>query len=146
MAALLGGIKSLLVGLKSWWLVIVLAAALGFMAYLDTVQSQRDKARQQHATAQAALDVTVATLAVEVEKNRLLVVALEEREQELNQGAQRIDQLRAQANALGADDANSDNRQWSNERVPSSVSQWVRILTTPGDAGADGLRAAGVPD
>lgn len=138
--------SALLSGLKSWWLVIVLASAMGFMAYVHTVKDQRDEARQQHATAQTALDVTVATLAVQVERNRLLVVALEEREQELNQGAQRIDQLRAQANALGADDANSDNRQWSAERVPSSVSQWVRILTTPGDARADGLPAAGVPD
>lgn len=136
----------LLGGLKPWLLGGVMAAAAGAILYVGYLQDGLDHAREQQATTQAALDITTATLAVQVERNELLVQALDKRERELNDGAQRIDQLRAQANALGADDAISDNRQWSNQRVPSSVSQWVRILTTPGDAASNAPSPAGVSD
>lgn len=129
---------------KPWLLVIALSVAMGFMAYLHTVKGQRDDARQQQATTQAALDVTAATLAVQVERNQLLVDALVKREEQLNQGAQRIESLRAQANALGVDDA--DSNEWANQRLPSSVHSWVRVLTRPGDAGANDSSTAGVPD
>ena len=84
---------------------------------------------------------------MQVERNRVLVEALDVRERELDEGAQRIDRLRAQADALGVDDADSDYREWANQRVPSSVSSWVRELTGSDAAGADDLsRAASVPD
>jgi len=94
------------------------------------------EARQANASTQATLDVTAATLAVQVERNQLLVQALDERERELNDGAQRIESLRAQANALGADDAES--KEYGDQPVPIGVTDWVRRLTTPAanDSGA----------
>lgn len=129
-----------------WALVIALVVGTGLMWRLNGLQDQLTEARQANASTQAALDVTAATLAVQAGRNQLLVKALDERERELNDGAQRIDQLRAQANDLGADDANSDSREWSNRRVPSDVSSWVRNLTSPGNAGADDPSATVLPD
>lgn len=127
--------------------MIALVVGIGLMWRLSGLKAELEKAQQQHAKAQAALDVTAATLAVQVERNRVLVEALDVRERELDEGAQRIDRLRAQADALGVDDADSDYREWANQRVPSSVSSWVRELTGSDAAGADDLsRAASVPD
>ncbi|UYV20927.1 hypothetical protein K1Y77_17050 (plasmid) [Halomonas qaidamensis] len=139
-------ISRLLGGLKPWLLVAVLAAALAVVAYVLVLRSQLDSVQHQHAKSQAALDITTATLAVQVEQNRLLVEALDVRERELNDGAQRIDRLRAQAEALGADDANDVSKAWANQRLPSDVSSWVRDLITPGDAGAKSSGAAVVSD
>jgi len=105
-----------------------------------------EQAQQQHAKAQAALDVTAATLAVQVERNRVLVEALDVRERELNDGAQRIDRLRAQAEALGVNDADSDSGAWAGQPVPIGVADWVRRLTRPDTSGADTPSAAVVPD
>lgn len=102
------------------------------------------EAQQANASTQAALDVTAATLAVQVERNQLLVQALDEREREIHDGAQRIDQLRAQANALGADDAES--KEYGDQPVPIGVTDWVRRLTAPTAAGANDSSAAVVPD
>lgn len=137
-------ISRLLGGLKPWLLVAVLAAALAGVAYVLLLRSQLDSAQHQNAKSQAALDIATATLAVQVEQNRLLVEALDERERELNDGAQRIDRLRAQARALGADDAES--KEWANQPVPVSVTNWVRRLTAPAATGADESGAAVVPD
>lgn len=92
------------------------------------------------------LDVAMATLAVEVERGQRLVAALDQRERELNDGAQRIDRLRAQADALGVDDADSDSRAWAGQPVPIGVADWVRSLTSPDTSGADSPSAAVVPD
>ena len=113
---------------------------------LSGLQAELEQAQQQHAKAQAALDVTAATLAVQVERNRLLVEALDVRERELNDGAQRIDRLRAQAEALGVNDADSDSRAWAGQPVPIGVADWVRRLTSPDTSGADASNAAVVPD
>lgn len=136
----------LLGGLKPWLLVAGLAAALAAVVYVGALRSQLESAQHQHAQVQAALDITTATLAVQVERNAQLVQALEEREQQLNDGAQRIDQLRAQANAMGADDADDVSKAWVNQLVPSSVSDWVRYLTHPNTSGANAPSAAVVPD
>lgn len=124
-----------------------LVVGIGLMWRLNGLQAELEQAQQQHAKTQAALDIAAATLAVQVEHNRRLVEALDVRERELNDGAQRIDRLRAQAEALGVNDADSDYREWASQRVPSSVSSWVRELTGADAAGADDLpRAASVPD
>ncbi|HBK36754.1 MAG TPA: hypothetical protein DHW46_11730 [Halomonas sp.] len=113
---------------------------------LSGLQAELEQTQQQHAKAQAALDVTAATLAVQVERNRLLVEALDVRERELNDGAQRIDRLRAQAEAMGVNDADSDSRAWAGQPVPIGVADWVRRLTRPDASGANTPSAAVVPD
>lgn len=135
---MMGGLLS---GLKPWLLGAVAAVVVGALVYVTHLQGALDDSRTQQATTQAALDMTATSLAFQVERNELLVQALEEREQELNQGAQRIDQLRAQASALGADDA--DSNEWTNQRVPSGVHRWLRDLAAPGAAGSG---ASVVPD
>ena len=127
--------------------MIALVVGIGLMWRLSGLQAELEQTQQQHAKAQAALDVTAATLAVQVERNRVLVEALDVRERELDEGAQRIDRLRAQAEALGVNDADDVSKAWDDQRVPRSVSSWVRELTGSDAAGADDLsRAASVPD
>lgn len=123
---------------------MLLALGTGLMWRLHGLGAELEQAREQRAQAQAALDITAATLAVQVERNQRLVDAMEEREQQLNHGAQRIDRLRAQARALGADDA--DSKEWANQPVPVSVTNWVRRLTAPAATGADESGAAVVSD
>ena len=106
-------LSRMLTKLIPWALVIALVVGIGLMWRLSGLKAELEKAQQQHAKAQAALDVTAATLAVQVERNRLLVEALDVRERELNDGAQRIDRLRAQAEAMGVNDADSDSRAWA---------------------------------
>ena len=113
---------------------------------LNGLEAELEQTQQQHAKAQAALDITAATLAVQVERNRLLVEALDVRERELNDGAQRIDRLRAQAEALGVNDADDVSKAWADQRVPRSVSSWVRDLTQPDTSGATAPSAAVVSD
>lgn len=139
-------LSRLLTKLIPWALVIALVAGIGLMWRLSGLQAELEQTQQQHAKAQAALDVTAATLAVQVERNRLLVEALDVRERELNDGAQRIDRLRAQAEAMGVNDADSDSRAWAGQPVPIGVADWVRRLTRPDASGANTPSAAVVPD
>ncbi len=136
----------LLTKLIPWALVAALVAGIGLMWRLNGLRAELEQTQQQHAKAQAALDITAATLAVQVERNRLLVEALDVRERELNDGAQRIDRLRAQADALGVDDADDVSKTWANQYVPIGVADWVRRLTRPDTSGADTPSAAVVPD
>lgn len=123
-----------------------LVVGIGLMWRLNGLQAELEQAQQQHAKAQAALDITASTLAVQVERNRLLVEALDVRERELNDGAQRIDRLRAQADALGVDDADDVSKTWADQSVPIGVADWVRYLTSPDTSRADASNAAVVPD
>jgi hypothetical protein len=129
-------LSRLIARVMPWALVIALVVGAGLIWRLSGLQDQLTEARQANASTQATLDVTAATLAVQVERNQLLVQALDERERELNDGAQRIESLRAQANALGADDAES--KEYGDQPVPIGVTDWVRRLTTPAanDSGA----------
>ncbi len=136
----------LLTKLIPWALVAALVAGIGLMWRLNGLRAELEQTQQQHAKAQAALDITAATLAVQVERNRLLVEALDVRERELNDGAQRIDRLRAQADALGVDDADDVSKTWANQYVPIGVADWVRRLTRPDTSGADTPSAAVVPE
>lgn len=128
-----------------WLLAGGLAAAVGLYVYVNALHGQLEHVRQESAKTQAALDVTTATLAVQVERNRRMTEALDERDNQLTDGAQRIQTLRARASALGADDADNDSRKWLDQRVPGGVSRWVRDLASP-DTGADGSAAAELPD
>ena len=139
-------LSRLLTRVMPWALVIALIVGIGLMWRLNGLQAELEQAQQQHAKTQAALDITAATLAVQVEHNRRLVEALDVRERELNDGAQRIDRLRAQAEALGVNDADSDSRAWAGQPVPIGVADWVRRLTRPDTSGAETPSAAVVPD
>ena len=139
-------LSRLLTKLIPWALLAALVVGIGLMWRLNGLQAELEQAQQQHAKTQAALDITAATLAVQVEHNRRLVEALDVRERELNDGAQRIDRLRAQAEAMGVNDADSDSRAWAGQPVPIGVADWVRRLPRPDTSGADTPSAAVVPD